>query len=599
MDNCLKAVAESPYELVVENKIVLFGGSDLAGERFTKATDLESQYTKTGKLLVDFEHGRDPDKIGNNKKQILGYVDWKTATITDEGVIVKRVLNRRHEYMKWLEPLIKAGIIGNSSEAVSNLVKKTNDGTITRWGLKRDTLTITPMEPRMISSNILTALKSLALEFPEYKSLIPSDDAALTDTDENNNQSKKVDPAQAGKDKKMETEEITAAVSKAVADALAVRDAQATAAAEKAVHEKALFDEAYKKGVEDAVKSRKAPNFNRIPKESTENENNGVAPFKHWMLTGQENDELIRPDADFQKSGGSFFVGNEGKAAWNVTTGGSGGFLVPDPLYNQIIAKRNIASWVRQAPVQHFSTPADHLLVPRESTSHTAFVLTAEAANYDENEGTVSQKDLILYKYTKMEKMSEEFLMYNGTNWESWLTNALGRAESVTENTIFTTGTGTGQPEGVLVGATVANTSATTDIVLPSELTSLIGYLGGGYNVPSECGFLGRNATKWYLKGSGGTAVAPFAYVGTPQGGDFFGYPFYVDDDMEDYTVGSAKSILFGNFGYYGVVEKPGMMIQRNPYLYMATGQIGIFASVFRGGGVLQAEAFYYFTNHS
>ena len=33
--------------------------------------------------------------------------------------------------------------------------------------------------------------------------------------------------------------------------------------------------------------------------------------------------------------------------------------------------------------------------------------------------------------------------------------------------------------------------------------------------------------------------------------------------------------------------------------LYMATGQIGIFASIFRGGGVLQAEAFYYLTNHS
>jgi predicted phage gp36 major capsid-like protein len=41
------------------------------------------------------------------------------------------------------------------------------------------------------------------------------------------------------------------------------------------------------------------------------------------------------------------------------------------------------------------------------------------------------------------------------------------------------------------------------------------------------------------------------------------------------------------------------MIVQRNPYLYMGTGQIGIFCSIFRGGGTLQAEAFYYLTNHS
>ena len=40
-------------------------------------------------------------------------------------------------------------------------------------------------------------------------------------------------------------------------------------------------------------------------------------------------------------------------------------------------------------------------------------------------------------------------------------------------------------------------------------------------------------------------------------------------------------------------------VVQRNPYLYMGTGQVGIFASIFRGGGVLQSEAFYYLTNHS
>jgi HK97 family phage major capsid protein len=601
MANELKAVLESPYELVVENHIVLFGGRDLTGhaigknddgsmgEFFSKTTDVESDYTKTGRLYVDFEHGRDPDAIGNDKNTVLGYVDWKTAKVDDEGIIVRRVLNRRHKYMKWLEPLIKAGVIGNSSESIGDQAEKSANGEITKWPLRRDTLTVTPMEPRMIQDNLIEAVKALSEDFPQYKSLIPPD-TALPGKDEQ--------PKPISKLEKNTMTEKT--VQEIVAEALAAdRKEQAELAAAKAAREaeiKEAADAAYKKAIED-MKAAGPQNTFYHPTEKSKESDEGMGGFKHWMATGQVNGDLIRPNEEFMKSQGSYYVGSEGKAAWNATTGASGAFLVPDPLYNQIIAKRDIASWVRQVPCQYFQTSADHLLVPRESTKLTDFVLTAEAASYDENEATVSQKDLILYKYTKLTKVSEEFLMYQGTNWESWFANTLGRAVAGTENTIYTTATGTNEPEGIVTGSTVANETATTDIILPSELTALFGFLGAGYNVPGETAMLMANKTKWYLKGSGGTSVVPFAYVPTPQDGDFFGYKAVVNDDLEPYTTASAKCIIFGNFNFYGVVEKPGMIVQRNPYLYMANGQVGIFASIFRGGGVLQSEAFYYLTN--
>lgn len=613
--NPLKALSETDDELVVGNHIVLFGGRDMTGyalgknadgslgEFFTNKTDLESDYTKTGRLYVDFEHGRDPDDVGATKHNILGYVDWKTKTIDDEGVFVKRVLYRRNKYVKMLEPLIRAGLIGNSSEAVPEAIQKADNGEIIQWGLHRDTLTVTPMEPRMLDENALAAVKALSNIMPELKSLLPSNDTALTVEEDTKNKLIKqpVTPIVTRKEKTMDENEIQSAVTKAVADALAAeREASRKAAEADAARQaeiKAAEEKAYKQALED-MKANKAPQFYHTT-EPTNDDNDGVEAFKAWVGTGQVNSSLKRPTPDFMKAGGSYYVGNEGKAAWNVTDGGTGGFLVPDPLYNQIIAKRNIASWVRQVPCQYFVTPADHLLVPRESTSMTDFVLTAEAGSYDEDEGNVTQKDLIQYKYTKLTKMSEEFLMYNGTNWESWFANALGRAVAGTENTIYTTATGTSEPEGIVTGATVANTTTTTDIILPSELTALIGYLGGGYNVSAECAMLMSNVTKWYLKGSGGTSAVPFAYVQTPQDGDFFGYKAVVDDDLEPYTTASAKCVIFGNMTYYAVVEKPGMVVQRNPYLYQATGQIGIFASIFRGGGVLQSEAFYYLTNKS
>jgi HK97 family phage major capsid protein len=186
-------------------------------------------------------------------------------------------------------------------------------------------------------------------------------------------------------------------------------------------------------------------------------------------------------------------------------------------------------------------------------------------------------------------------LQYQSTNWESWFTEAMARAEAVTENTFTISGTGTSQPEGLSAGATASSITIKTSAQLnPEDLTAVIGKLGAGYNVPSQCGFVGANTSKWYLKNA--ILAGPFAFAagsfaaGAP---DFFGYPFYVDDDIQSYTATSGVVLYFGNMNYYGVVEKPGMVIQRNPYLYMANGQVGIFASIYRGAGVLQSEAIY------
>jgi HK97 family phage major capsid protein len=48
----------------------------------------------------------------------------------------------------------------------------------------------------------------------------------------------------------------------------------------------------------------------------------------------------------------------------------------------------------------------------------------------------------------------------------------------------------------------------------------------------------------------------------------------------------------FGNWNFYALAERRGLTISRNPYLYQANGQIGIFCSVRFGGAVLQSEAF-------
>ena len=53
---------------------------------------------------------------------------------------------------------------------------------------------------------------------------------------------------------------------------------------------------------------------------------------------------------------------------------------------------------------------------------------------------------------------------------------------------------------------------------------------------------------------------------------------------------------LFGDFSMYAFVERQGVTLSRNPYLYQANGQIGLFVKQRFGGAVLQSAALKYLT---
>ena len=136
------------------------------GEFFTAKTIVDSEKTQSGKLMVDWEHAtmRGRAKDGVQPGEYLGYVDWKTARKDEKGWWVERVLSRRSKYVQWIAELIKAGLVGNSTEADTPRVVTGKNGEIRRWPLVRDTLTVSPMEPRMMTRNVVMALKALGYE---------------------------------------------------------------------------------------------------------------------------------------------------------------------------------------------------------------------------------------------------------------------------------------------------------------------------------------------------------------------------------------------------------------------------------------------------
>jgi HK97 family phage major capsid protein len=520
---------------------------DLTNDYFTKDTDLHFP----SDLPVLYNHGMDK-KL---KKRVIGVAEVK---LDDVGAWAETQLNLRDEYEQEIYKLAEAGKLGYSSGALSHLVEREPAGKgvsfIKTWFVGEASLTPTPAEPR----NTLVTLKSLLT--PEQAAL-PIEGEGKTETISTG-------------EKIMEELDVKALVAAALKE-------REEAEAVKAAQLKAIEDakaEGAKAAIEELEKSGQLKKVHYHTVDKIDDDNDGVGAFKAWMQTGQVNHGLREPDSIMQSIKSTSGV-------VNLTTGDEGGYLVPDPLLDRIIAKRDLASWVRQAPCQHFTTDSDHLLVPVEDTRMADASSTSESAGYtNETTGTLAQKDLALVKYTKYWKVSEEFMGVRNSNWEGWFAGAVARVEAGTENSVATANILDGS------GATAGNTATTTAAISAADLSALIGKLTNGYNTgPSECGFLMKNATKWDIKGVSGSN---FQFMATPQSGDFYGYPAYVSDDMPAMTTG-LYSVVFGNFYYFGVLEKPGIVIQRNPYLYMANGQIGIFAKFFRAYDVLQSEAFY------
>jgi len=303
----------------------------------------------------------------------------------------------------------------------------------------------------------------------------------------------------------------------------------------------------------------------------------------HYIRTGET--------ADLRKA----------KAALQEGTPGEGGYLVPDDEYGSIIAKRDEESLISKLGLNRVTTDRDMFNYPTEDTSLTKFTLVAEegAISAAEEEPTIGQASIPIYKFTKLIKVSDELLEDENSGLEGFLTNAIGRALADTENYYALIGGGSGAPQGAFVGGTAGLTFDSATAIAAGEIPELMGKLGSPYH--NGAAFIMDPATWFYLMGLFGASTFSFTagvahMSGTVDGPTLMGYPVVLNSNAADIAA-MAKSVLFGNMNYMGFVNNRGLRIKRLNELYAGTGQVGILATYRFGCEVLQAEALQYATH--
>lgn len=521
----VKLIALNDDTAIVGGWGVIFGGKDLYGETFTKSTDFMLDLVPNKPVLYDHSLGE--------VKHIIG----KAIKIEprDAGLWVEAELKRNEEYVSQVLELVQKGALGWSSGSVSHLVRM--DGSqIKAWPLIEMSLTPTPAEPRTLGVEVI---KTLVESDPSFEALMPEARAATL--------AASADDAEI-EVKNVESEETNIMANEAKTEESAQVDVSALVEGMKSL----AADVATIKGA--------------LEQEPPVNAVKSSAPAVNTKT--KRGDSEVKAIAYYVRTGDAGAFGDAVKASndtdMNILTPADGGYAVPTGHYQGIIAKRDEGMLMPKLGVRRIPGKGTTVNVPADNGSANVFVTTLETSQFDRDAPALTQIPMTLVKRTKKIVLSDELLEDEDSRVMEFLNDYVGRALALTHNSMLVT-------EALASGSSVALTAAAA--ASTQDIPTLIKSLKGGYADGAQ--FVMRRATHYeYLDNTGDN----FQFVNTPNGPaqGLWGYPV-AESEYVGAVGASQKSSIFGNFGFMGFREAPGLTFLRDPYSSADTGQVNLF----------------------
>ncbi|WP_455360016.1 phage major capsid protein [Streptomyces sp. SYSU K21746] len=269
--------------------------------------------------------------------------------------------------------------------------------------------------------------------------------------------------------------------------------------------------------------------------------------WRSWMRVGTA--DLDSQERQALRTG---WVDGKELRAQGVATGAAGGYLVPAPFRATMVETMKFYGAMRN--VAEIITTETGATLPWPTNDDTANVgaILSENTAVTEQDVTIGTNDVGAFMYTsKLVRVSLQLLQDSAFDVESWLARKLGERIGRIQNTHFTTGTGTAQPEGVQTNATIGVTGATgqTTSVTYDDLIDLIHSVDPAYRQSGRSQFMLNDASLAKVRKLKDTQNRPLwepsVQVGVPDG--ILGYGYTVNQDMP-VMAANAKSILFGDF---------------------------------------------------
>lgn len=285
----------------------------------------------------------------------------------------------------------------------------------------------------------------------------------------------------------------------------------------------------------------------------------------------------------------------------STTTGSEGGNTVQPIVASRLIDLMKAYSFMRPE-ADHVATEngADMSFPTSDGTSETGewVAQNASATGADPTFGT---RAVNTFKAgSKVVAVPIELLQDSQIDIASFVLNRLAQRIGRLSNVGYTTGTGSGQPNGVVTASSVGKTGATgqTTTIIYDDLVDMVdsldaAYLSGG-NEP--CWMFNQTLRRVIrkIKDTSGRPIWMPSYEAGMTGATpdrLLGYRVCLNNDMAA-PAANAKSLAFGDFKKYLIRDAMQVTLFRfDDSAYMSKGQVGFLAWARTGGNLLDLNA--------
>lgn len=257
-------------------------------------------------------------------------------------------------------------------------------------------------------------------------------------------------------------------------------------------------------------------------------------------------------------------------------TDSAGGYLVPFQLDPTVIITSNgSVNEIRQAARQVIATGDVWNGV---SSAAVQWSWDAEAAEVSDDSPTLAQPSIPIHKPQGFVPISIEALQ-DAANITSTVADLLAEGKDELEAVAFATGSGSGQPTGIvtaLTGTSSEINAATDDTFALADVYSIHGALPARHR--GRASWLANNliyARVRQMDTAGGAGLWARLGEGRPEG--LLGRPVLEAEAMDGtITTSGAVSnfvVVFGNFQNYVIADRIGMTVEFIPMLFGASGR--------------------------
>lgn len=287
--------------------------------------------------------------------------------------------------------------------------------------------------------------------------------------------------------------------------------------------------------------------------------------------------------------------------AMSTTTTTEGGFTVPSLVATMVIDRMKAYGGMREVATPMPTDGGNDYNFP--GSDGTADVGEIVGQNTATNSGDIVFSNTLLkpfYYSSKKIALPHELIQDSGIDIVAYVIDRLATRIARIQNTHFTVGTGTTQPDGVIPRATLGKTGTTgqTATVIYDDLVDLKHSVNRAYRKNAR--FMMNDlsvAVVSKLKDTTGRPIWETSLV--PDKPDtLLGFGVVVNDDVATMAA-NAKSIAFGDFSKYYIrdVNNTAQIRRFDDSAFALLNQVGFCGWQRSGGNLLDTNAVKYYAN--